>query len=52
MDPRINMAVSSTECSLNGVLDLARGRLPCSETDEWDLVSGVKDRSFPVIYGQ
>lgn len=43
------MTVSSTECSLDGVFDLARGRLPGPETNEWDLVPGVKGRSFPVI---
>lgn len=50
MNLRIDMAVSSTECNLNSIFDLTRGRLPCSETDEWDLVPGIKGCGFPVIW--
>lgn len=50
------MAVSSTERSLDGTSNLVRGGLPGSKADEWDLVPGVKGRSFPTggvtIYGQ
>lgn len=48
------MTVASTECSLDGVFDLARSRLPGPETDERDLVPGIEGCGFPVItlYGQ
>ena len=45
---RVNVTVAGVQSSLDFVTDFIGLGLPCSQTDDWDLVASVEGESLPL----
>ena len=44
----INVAISGLQRNFDNVCDFIGLTLPCSQTDGWNLIAGIKGKGFPI----